>query len=603
MKTSIPNNHRIFQDNKNQFNGNIAESFNLDLTSNRGKFGSTRTKKITDVLGDISTFPYPVIGITEGNENLVYINSASVYNGGLTAFTSTFTPDSFAIGDNPDLSNYGDVLTTNGVMFMSAGDSLSYTNLYQYGIWNNISSPALTNNTLHLLTSLGDNTYVTDKNDKVGQIDKDKVLTLTGTGTLDLQTGGTNSGYFISVFMSGLDRIWIGLSGRSSSKTNGTTYVYEWDGESENTYNQRYEIDASGLLSGVVKDGVPYVLDTNGRLLKYTGSTFSEVARIPFKDGELSAGYNSTNITSRAMHPRCMTVNGDEILINVSNRLLDGWADFPSGVWSYTEDFGMVHKFSASYQAVLDTGTTNITDYGQIKVLNAGVIFVHDTANLYGEGEGGRIIFSQVYFNSSNDDVSPSGINQNYVVGIFADDTQDNTQKYGYFITTEIHTQDVEELWQTIYPKYKQLINSSDKCVVKYRVESKEKLTGDISWSNSNTFLTSLDITDYEQGDEMQVLQGIGSGKSFTIDTITSTGSGYSVTVKETFTNATGTAKVQFSNFKYLGEITNEESKGFKAFTISQSNQSPMIQFKVCMEWTGKNELYGIQANSNSNIK
>ena len=79
MKTNIPaESRRIYQDNKNQFNGNIAESFNLDLTSNRGKIGVTRTKKVADVVASFST--------TQSVSNINQANGLLFYYGAELAF-------------------------------------------------------------------------------------------------------------------------------------------------------------------------------------------------------------------------------------------------------------------------------------------------------------------------------------------------------------------------------------------------------------------------------------------------------------------------------------------------------------------------------------
>lgn len=605
MKVNIPSSsRRIFQDNKNQFNGNISESFNLDLTSNRGKIGVTRTKKVADVVKSFGPYTYPVLGIGNATFGIFYAGGDgsldNIYQGGETAFSSTFVRDSSSAKIGPD---EGDMIIVADKVYVSDSQLITYTTMGTFGIWTDIASPALTDNTMHLMTSLGDKVYVTNDNDAVWSIDTDtNVLSDTGTSTLVLGLGG----YSITVLMAGLDRVWVGVSGRGSRVANGVTYIYEWDGESENAPSQRYEIDASGLICGVIKDGVPYVLDTNGRLLRYSGSTFVEVARLPYKEGEFMNGFDSGTLGSRAIKPRSITVDGDEILINVSNLLEGGYfADFPSGVWAWSEENGLYHKLSASYQEVADTGTTNMTDFGQMRVAQAGAIFVHNptSASFQETGEGGRIIFSQQYFNSSNDDISYVTANDvTLLTAIFADDTKNDTQKYGYFITNEIHTENIEETWQKVYTKHKKLINSGDSVVVKYRTEIQDKITGDIEWSNTQTILTSADLSNYSQGDEMQVVQGIGSGKSFTIESITSTGSGYSVTLTEAFTGATGSAVAQFSNFKYFGEINYGETKQYKGFTLPNNNQSPVVQFKVCMQFTGKNELYGIQAISKTNI-
>lgn len=605
MKTNIPSqSKRILQDNKNQFNGNIAESFNLDLTSKRGKIGVTRTKLVELVEHETGALTFGVSGINQANGNLFYFGAETqdgIYEGGSTAFSSTFVRDSTSADHSPSTS---DLHITNGTAYASDSQSVWYSDIGSFGTWTEISSPALTDATPHLLSSLGNRVYVSNLDHKIATINSSNVLSLTGTGTCDFELDG----YTITVLMSGLDRVWVGFSSLQDGQF-GTTYIYEWDGESENQPSQRYEIDASGLICGVIKDGLPYILDTNGRLLRYAGATFVEVARLPYKKGQLMEGFNSNQLNQRTIHPRAITVDQDEILINVSNLIQsDGttsmFADFPSGVWAYSEENGLYHKLSASYQAVDDTGTTNITDFGQMQVAQAGAIFVHDPiVNINGSGEGGRIIFSQRYFNSADSDTETSDYDITYLTAIFADDTQNDTQKYGYFITRELHTEEIEETWQKIYVKHKRLLDSADSVVVKYRGEVKPKVTTDIAWVNSKTLNTSGDLSAFSQGEEIQIVQGIGSGKSFTIDTITSTGSGYTVTIKEEFTGATGTAVAQFTNFYNVGETTYTDQSRYKGFTIPKDNHSPMAQFKVCLQFTGEDELYGIQTISKSNIK
>lgn len=604
MKVNIPpNSKRILQDNKNQFNGNIAESFNLDLNTSKGKFGVTRTKKIADVMASSSTTQL-VAGINQANGNLFYFGAEvgidGIYEGGATAFSSTFLRDSTSADFS---SGRSDLHINNATAYATESSSIWYSPILSFGTWTEISSPALDSSSPHLLTSLDDKTYVTNLDYKVGYISSANVLTLTGDNTLDLGM----SGYTITVFMAGLSRVWIGLSSLQTGRF-GTTYVYEWDGAS-NLPNQRYEIDASGLICGVIKDGTPYVLDTNGRLLVYSGSTFKEVARLPYKVGELMQGFNSNQLNLRAIHPRAITVDQDEILINVSNLIQSDdtnnmFADFPSGVWAYSEENGLYHKYSASYQAVDDTGTTNMTDWGQMRVAQAGAIFVHDAIkNISQAGEGGMVIFSQRYFNSADTDTESADVDVTYLTAIFADDTKEDTQKWGYFITPEIHTTDIEEAWSNVYAKFKPFLDSTDKVVVKYRTEIKEKITGDISWVNTQTILTSADLSTIEQGDEIQIIQGIGSGKSFHVQSITNNGSSYTITLDESFAGASGTAVAQFSNFKKAGEIQYASPmKQWKEFTINKDTHSPVAQFKVCMQFTGKNELYGITINSNKNI-
>lgn len=612
MKVNIPPESRImFQDNRNPFNGNMAESFNIDLKINRGKIGVTRTKKIDDFEAVSGDQFLENIGIIGQLSFVPFVAGAgptqSFFLG--TGYNSFFSASgNFVRGASSEsvYEGYSDFKFFNGAGYLSSLNSIEYSSVLS-GSWTSISG--LTASTIHLLTVFGDRLYVTDDNDKVFHVTTSNVLNTSGTATLDLNMPG----FTITALMSGLDRIWIGLSSTSQNSSD-VTYIYEWDGESENIVNQKYEIDASGIICGVIKDGIPYILDTNGRILVYSGSTFVEVARLPYKEGEIMDGFASSRIDQRAIHPRGITVDQDEILINVSN-LLEGsttttkyWADFPSGVWAYSQENGLYHKYSASLQAVDDTGVTNMTDYGQIRVRRAGGIFVHDNkvrSVTKDSAEGGRVIFAQQYFVGSDDDTESADINVTFKTGIFANDTRQDTQKWGYLITPEIHTSNITEGWQNIYTKFKPFLNSTDKIVVKYKTEKKEKTVAEFTFSDINIITSTADLSNVSQGDEIQIIQGYGSGKSFHVTAISESGGTYTITPDETFNSVvigkTFTAEVD--NWYKAGEINYSTTmKGWKELPLSKDRQSGVAQFKICMQFTGKNELYGITINSNKTI-
>jgi len=609
MNIKIPGQSKIIkQDNRSSLLGSIVESFNLDLRSDVGKIKVTKTKKV----GDFTTYfgvttPINYIGQNNGIPFFFGLNTItdSIYQGdGSTFYSSTFTRDTSSADYDADTS---DMTCNNGFYYASSNTSFSYTPISSFGIWTNVASPALDDSTPHLLAGFGNKTYITNLNYKIGSIDSSNVLSLTGTSTLNLGM----SGYTITVLMSGLDRLWIGLSSLQQGQL-GTTYIYEWDGESENTPSQRYEIDASGLICGVVKDGIPYVLDTNGRLLAYAGSRFVEVAKLPYKEGEIMSGFNSSDFSTRAIHPRAITVDGDEILINVSNMLHGStatskiFADFPSGVWAYHPDHGLYHKYSASNQPADDNGSTNLVSHGEMVVNQAGGIFVHDPiVSFETAGEGGRVVFACRYFTTGDDDTETADVDVTYKTAIFASDVRNDSQKFGYFITSEIQTQSVTEAWKKVYVLYKNLLDSSDKITVKYRTEKAEDTKATVEWLDTYKIVTSTNLSAYSQGDEMQVLFGYGAGKSFTIDTINVSGGNYVVTFTETvpssFVNKSAGAK--FTNFKTLGTITQNDNRQWKGFTLPDMNISPMVQFKVCMQFTGDDELYGIEGKTATLIK
>ena len=607
MKISIPGDNKILkQSNSSSVLGNIVESFNLDLRADIGKIRVSKAKKIDDFTASFST-TQQIIAIGQNNGIPFFWGVDGAVDGfyigdGSTFASSSFTRDSssvtMAVGSS-------DFCINNGYAYATTGTKVYYTATSNFSNWTEISSPSLTTATPHLLATLGNRTYVTNLAYKIATVSSSNVLSLTGTGTLDLALPG----YTITALMSGLDRVWVGLSSLQQGQL-GTTYVFEWDGETENTTSQRYEIDASGIICGVVKDGVPYILDTRGRLMVYVGSRFEEVARLPYKEDEIMYGFNTNQLNNRAIHPRAITVDGDEILINVSNMLHGStstekhFADFPSGVWAYNKDNGLYHKYSASTQPYSSLSYQDLTDYGQMQVAQAGAIFVHEPiVSFNDDGEGGRVIFSQRYFIGADNDTETDDVDVTYKTAIFASDTSDNSQKWGYFITPEIHSQNVLETWQNIYPTYKKLLDTTDKIVVKYRTEKDSKTTATISWSNEQTMITSTDVSGYSEGDEVQFIQGVGSGKSAHIKSINPLGSGYSITIDESIGVGEGTSIAQFSKWIKAGEVTYSDEQQYKELTLPTKNKSPMVQFKVCMQFTGEDELYGITCKSEPAIK
>ena len=185
--------------------------------------------------------------------------------------------------------------------------------------------------------------------------------------------------------------------------------------------------------------------------------------------------------------------------------------------------------------------------------------------------------------------------------GIFIEDTLDTTQKYGYFITSKQYSSQVEDIWQKVYTVYEKLKTTTDKIILKYRTEEDEATEATISWVTTNSILSSDDLSNYERGDEIQVIQGSGSGKTAHISSITEAGGIYSILLDDTFPGASGTSKVLFSKWKKLGEFDSTNPKQWKALTLRDENHSPYVQIKVCMQFTGKNSVRKIRIVSNTN--
>jgi len=589
---------RFLQINDSDLLGNISETFNIDLTSNKGAIRTNRSKLVPN--DDSDDFGVPIaiarfdVNNDLSNEYVVMTGTDTVSNGGIfiggTDPNDTLTRDTTTGTPTTILRDRADMRVFNNKLYVLYSTNME--RLSPGGNWTTIASPGLSLEEHHTCV-MGDRMYYTRSETLVGSINTSEVVAST-TGTLEL-SGFDN--VFITFIIAGADRVWVGTVNSSG----GQGSIFEWDGETQNTPTRQYKLNASGVLSGVMKDGVPYCMDTEGSLLAFTGNSFTKIAQLPvdadrslFNINQLIS--NDVDERARYIHPNGMALIDGKINMLIRSTYEDGLTDvvekLKSGIWEYTQENGLYHKNSASMSAVADSGTTNLTDHGQ-EILNVVGALEPAKAGGGATDRNGTYLFGASYY---TDD-------QTNAYGIFIDDAVDTTQDWGYFVTTKLFSSGIQDTWQKIYAIYSKLINSTDKIVVKYKTEDDIPTETSIDWVSTNRFLTNTDLSDYSKGDEVQIIQGKGGGKSAHIKDITSVGSGYSVLLDDTFTGATGTAKARISRWLKAGEITQPNDKNqWKALTLPKKNTSPWIQFKVCMQFTGKNEVYGLRVINKTTI-
>lgn len=587
----IPGETGWIQNNRGDGLGTMRESFNLDLARNEGKIRTTRTKRVA-YTGSPTGFGE--VAAMEKLDGILYYASENasahdIWNGGAggnTPFNQPSTNDTTSVEINPINT---DMKAWNSGLYLATGNEMYYTT--DGAAWSEIGANVLTATDNHLLESKNDVLYVTDGDYKVLSVTSANAFQSSGAQTLDLNIPG----YAIQMLSAGIDSLWIGLS-----NTDGSTpsLVFEWDGETANTPTARYEIQAAGIMAGITKDGVPHLIDSLGRLMVLQGGAFVEVARFPL-NGRTFKGFANTTSTDRAIHPRGMAVDGDEILICVANRTDEitdeDFNEFPSGVWAYSETHGLYHKYSASYQAVADTGTTNLTDHGQVRCFSGGPMMVVESVNIGGDpsaSNGGRVVFAMEYFTDADD------ISTDTEWGLFTDDTNDNTQKAGWYVSPRILSSKFRDTWEKIYAAISDLETTGDLVEVKYRVkdETPTYVTG--TWTGTDRFSTSTELSAYEQGDEVTIVQGKGAGAVAHARSVTS-GAGSEVIFDRDITGVTvgQTAKFKLEKWKRVGSISDIAHEGF---SIGESDH--WIQIKIYMQWTGPRELYAILINNIASI-
>ena len=586
----LPSNNIWRQVNQGDKFGDLWSSFNLDLTSKLG------TLKISPrLLLNISTTDDAQLGappcafktFITTDTYIWAIAKAHMWHsaaaGSAGGPNDPFIQD--ATGGTPTAlnSNQSDMEVFQSTLCVS-GASTSMFLLSSSGTWSTLSNAFANSSGLHALTYFRaqNKLYGVDDNAAgISSLNKDlSTIVLSTSGAQyslnDLVEGsGINVGSHISCIDSNSFRIWIGTSNNSDSYCR----IYAWDGSQASGPNESYFVDASGILAIEIIDDVPVAFDTKGRLLQFNGGTFKEIDRLPFEHEPLKI----LQLASLNMvHYNGMTIIDGKLNILLNTSLLDtnstNKENIPSGIWEYTKETGLYHK--ASVGQTKSGGT--IADYGQQKLSLVGAI-------------------SEIEISSS--DITQGSINGRYLVGcdyytnatstlsgIFYDDTNDTLQKYGYFVTKKIFSDNIQDTWQKIYLRIKKLLAATDQITVKYRTEDEAPLEGTITWVNTSSFTTAMAISGYAVGDEVEILQGTGSGKSAHIVTIQAAdASSYIVTLDDIFTGVTtGTAKARFQTWKKAGSFTDQNSD---IASVLLGVSSSWIQLKVCMQFTGKDEI------------
>jgi len=575
--------------------GDLRTSFNLNLTDNRGAIRLNRSKLSFSDADDadmgipmaIAQFDYDndlsseyVIATETGGIFLGDVNPSDSF----TEDTKTGTP-SLAIRDRIDMAVFNNklyVTDTTNISDLAKGASS----------WSNTKGSLTTG--LHILLPYADRMYYTDVNGTaIFSFDTSEVFSTTSF-TLDL-SGFKN--LKIMCMCAAEESIWVGTINKAGDQAT----IFEWDGATEDTPRAKYTIDTYGVLSCVIWRGLPYFMDVEGRLLGFDGRAFVPVSRLPLDEDkpfyDLSGQFSST-LTDRdayIRHNGMAIVNG-RINILIKGNYEDNGAtqdvNVPSGIWEYDEQVkGLYHKISASFSSNSDTGVSNLTDHGQFKLSNVGALVYASSGNSDSD-RNGTYLFGANYFSDATTVKS----------GLFIDDSIDTTQKWGFFTTNKLFSVGIEDSWQKIYVVYKLLLDSADKIVVKYKTTEDVELQATITWTDSNTFTTTTNVSAYVVGDEVQIIQGTGSGKSAHIKAISESGGTYTVDLDETFTGASGTALAFFEKWKKAGKALQTEKKQWKSIATALKNQSPWIRFKVSMQFTGEDEIYKLRIINKTTI-
>lgn len=558
----IPNQEKkITQPNIGEIFGELWSSYNLDLHSNKGKIRASKRMIIAPDTAGTAPTDVPI-----GFVYHPYTNGDSYWTvAGTKVFSAASLVASWdvdAITSSPTdcSSDYSDIITFNGNLVVSR-NSTSVSKLATSGNWSNAFT-ASGAGTPHLMTVYASRLYITGISSGyiVGSCDASFSYASSGTNTINI-----GSEQAISCMRSASNRIWFS----TINSGGGKGFVYEWDGVNTNAI-RRYRLDSSGAVSMIIKDDIPYIMDTFGNLQQFNGSGFVTVARLPVDDSDILLRALADNSNLRYMHPNGMSIIEGRIcaLINTitAKSATPYYENMPAGIWEYEPTIGLIHKHSPSYKTLVG----GVTDWGQMEVAAVGGLAAANSSS--SDTNKTRFLAGVTQYT----DISTT------LPRVLLDDFYGATEKKGYFVTSQIQASELTENWKAAIVKYTKMGSLNDFIRVKYRTEKATPTYISITWTSTTTFTTSTDISSLV-GYECEILRGKGAGATPHIASVTGSGT-YTVTLDETITGATSTGRARIQNWKNFPVISNITETNE---TMQPQGSSSWIEFKVALTGTG----------------
>lgn len=596
-------NYTYLQTNRSDDLGSLWSTMNLDFQSKLGVIQLGQKLVINTSSSDDSDLGKP--GAFELFDDAWFaICGTRIFKTSDERITSTFNEDASTGFITTYDSDESDLAIFDFRLWASSPGKL-LSKVSDTGAWTDRTGAAdLSGNTQQLLYFWKFNRlYFINTDDSIGSIDVDDVISETGDYTIDI--GGVHRD--ISALTSNTDSIWIGTSNPHTSALGAGCSILRWDGISAQA-SANYIVQAVSILAMCVYNDIPYAVDSNGRILKYTGYSFEEIQRLPtintfLTNSEVVVGSNNF-IHWKGFIP----TKNNTLLLAINNLNEDSGStineNLPSGIWEL--DLATLN-FTPRYHFTLKTrSSANITDFGQNRISGIGGIKINTVATDSSAGQGTILAGATVYTNSSTE-----------LSAIFIDSptnaaTNNEGQKKGYFVTTWFNSDEVEDRFTRLWAIYRRFLNSSDSIVFKYRLNEESPVEATITWVNTTSFTTTTDITAYGPtatgfdgvtGGEFEGTQGTGSAATAHITNIVNNGGTYTVTLDTAITGVTtGTAKARFQKWTLLNPVeAQNQIKSWSQYAIGANNTR--IQIKCCMTFTGDDEFHKFAIFSNEDVK
>lgn len=527
-------------------------NFDHFLAAAYGQFGGTAS-------GFASTDQYIIV-----TDDELFLLSASLENCGQLTNAST-----------PSGSDYSDGISWNDGFYVSTTSNLSKL---VSGTWTG-SLMTLTSSVPHPLCASASANYLLVGNNSVLK---------------KRTTGGTNSdaltlpsNYQIVWIRSSYARTLIGA--RAKDGTFGA--VFEWD-EVAPTWTNKYDLDCAWPYSGTFRTSDFFIVTNDGRLQKFNGGGFSDVAQWPIY--KANTGYwsgNNTNLVSNPVFQRGMDIVGGHLTINVGGGVEQGqygveyYDNFSSGVWDFTEETGLTHRWGL-------TVSSDDTDFSQDYQVGSGAIFPVFVEDTPPDGTVGSKFIAGARMGDGATDYYA-------IVSAVSDGAN-----VGQLTSTRLETSDVADDFVKIWCKYRGVFESTDLIRFKYKDKWIDGLpftdlqegTNGVTWTSTTTFTSTnplwaavLAAGSDGGGYEVTIEGGPGAGSIRHISAISLATSTYTVTLDAAVTGVTANddGTVGVDNFLLLEEtITNADTAGYKEIPITQTDPTTWVQAKAELRGT-----------------
>lgn len=576
----LPQDNRWVQTNRSDLLGNLWSTFNIDLQRNVGNIRvSPRMKLNTTGLNSVP------VAIKRYEDRIFCIAGTTIYRNTDTSGlpSDAFVADTSTSSGTDHSADTADLEVAFARLFATAQTKIRYLDQATGGTWVDLATINTGYNHKMVYFKKFDRLYFLDAAVK----SVNSALTVATSGDYTL----ANIDERYSDMKVTRNYIWLSITPAPDANQGSfltQAIIRQWDGISPQV-TAEYKLPCKAVAAIVIDQerDTPYAIGSDGVFYGFNGSGFEEVGRFPYTD---HLPYNAVSGSNdRFVHPNGVIQTQDgRFLFNINglngNNSATQNENFPSGIWEYSKENGLVHKNAFTYDPI----STSITDYGQGRVSRAGALAlmnVYSTAS----GRDGTLLAGASYYSDAT----------TVAHGIFYDNSINTIEKYGYFVTTKIWAPYIEDVWHRITHRIKRLPTSGNKTVLKYRNTEADPTEATITWTSTTTCTTTTDVSAYN-GFEMEVLNGKGGGKCSKITNIVNNAGTYTITLKETFTGASsGTAKARFQKWIEIDSIT---SQSLDYSSISSKIQSPWIQLKVCMQFTGVGELRDIIIDNVSTV-